>query len=119
MNTSKSFHEQSKNEEIIETGGSEKVVEGQWRSILEQDIDVVDLNMEKKNQSLGFDPVQEDGIPHAEHQELVAEDSENSSKELGESGENYLDQSQDSMPDFSHLQQQQNFKRLQSKVEKP
>ena len=49
----------------------------------------------------------------------MASDSENNSeKELGESGENYMDQSQDSMPDFTHLQQQRNIKRLGSKVEK-
>ena len=49
----------------------------------------------------------------------MASDSENNSeKELGEIGENYMDQSQDSMPDFTHLQQQRNIKRLGSKVEK-
>lgn len=64
----------------------------------------------QKNVSLGFDPEHDDGIPNKEEQELAAEDSEpgdTSEKmdtgELGESGENYMDRSQDSMPDFSHL----------------
>ena len=74
----------------------------------------------KKNISLGFEAENDDGIPNREEQELAAEDSEpGDTGELGESGENYMDRSQDSMPDFSHLQQQRDVKRMQTNVEKP
>jgi hypothetical protein len=67
----------------------------------------VNIGLHSKNISLGFDPDLEDGgIPNRESQgkEIMATDSAGSSNDLGESGENYMDRSQDSMPDFSHLQ---------------
>jgi len=108
--TAKSFQEQSNNEDIISKEQSVK-----WHSILEQDINIeikMDV-MHSKNISLHFDPEQEDGIPLREEQKVLQKpsrrdsmrESMNDSNDLGESGENYMDRSQDSMPDFSHLQQ--------------
>jgi hypothetical protein len=62
--------------------------------------------MHSKNISLGFDPEQEEAIQGREEQEIrmsEASITEGSNNDLGESGENYMDRSQDSMPDFSHL----------------
>ena len=78
-----------------------------WHSILEQDIKIdIGKNLHSKNISLGFDPDQEDGIQGREEQDVLVTDNsitEGSNNDLGESGENYMDRSQDSMPDFSHL----------------
>jgi hypothetical protein len=67
----------------------------------------VNNGLHSKNISLGFEPDLDDAIPNREPQrEILATDSAGtgSSNDLGESGENYMDRSQDSMPDFSHLQ---------------
>jgi len=99
INPSKSFQEQSNNEEIIPEYETIK-----WHSIIEQDI-AVNIGMHSNNISLGFEPDLEDAIPNREPQkEIMPTDNSGSSNDLGESGENYMDRSHDSMPDFSHLQ---------------